>query len=146
MNLDSFFNVCRIKQFTLGYGKCSGGKKFKIRLTRMATAVALNERLEMLVIETSTSPSCFKNIKSLQYCHQHQKKSRMTGKLFEEWVKDLDRALDLDLCFWWTTVLPTLLLLKVWLRSFYQQVQYLYSNLESRSDQEYKGPLSEKSC
>ena len=94
-NADEFglFDQCLPdKTFNLVSEKCSGGKKSKIRLTGMAAANALGEKLEMFVIGKTASPRCFKHIKSLPYLYRNQKKSWMTGELFEEWVKGLDRG------------------------------------------------------
>ena len=108
-----FYQCLPDKTFNLGSEMCSGGKKSKIRLTGMA-ANALGEKLEMFVIGKTSSPRCFKYIKSLP-CrrYRNQKKSCMTGELFEEWVKGLDRGFrvkDKKMRFWSTIVQPTLLL------------------------------------
>ena len=71
--------------------KCSGGKHSKVRLTGLAAGNALGERLPMFVIGKSAKPRCFKGVKTLPCRYRSQKKSWMSGELFEEWVRELDR-------------------------------------------------------
>ena len=72
--------------------KCSSGKNSKARLTGMTTASSTGEKLSMLVVGQSTTPRCFKNIKQFSCRYRSQKKSWMTGDLFNEWVKKLDSS------------------------------------------------------
>jgi len=58
----------------------------------MAAASATGEKLEMFVIGKSKKPRCFKNVKHLPCRYRAQKKSWMTGDLFEEWVRGLDTS------------------------------------------------------
>ncbi|XP_057290295.1 tigger transposable element-derived protein 4-like [Hydractinia symbiolongicarpus] len=71
--------------------KCSGGKHSKVRLTGLAAGNALGERLPMFVIGKSANPRCFKGVKTLPCRYRSQKNSWMSGELFEEWVRELDR-------------------------------------------------------
>ncbi|XP_057302680.1 tigger transposable element-derived protein 4-like [Hydractinia symbiolongicarpus] len=71
--------------------KCSGGKHSKVRLTGLAAGNALGKRLPMFVIGKSANPRCFKGVKTLPCRYRSQKKSWMSGELFEEWVRELDR-------------------------------------------------------
>ena len=72
--------------------KCSGGKHSKVRLTGLAAGNALGERLPMFVIGKSAKPRCFKGVKTLPCRYRSQKKSWMSGELFEEYVRELDRT------------------------------------------------------
>lgn len=45
----------------------------------------------MFVIGKSAKPRCFKGVKTLPCRYRSQKKSWMSGELFEEWVRELDR-------------------------------------------------------
>ena len=63
----------------------------KIRITRMAAANAMGDKLPMFVIWKAKNPRCFKNVKFLPCCYRNQRKSWMDGKLFEEWLRELDR-------------------------------------------------------
>ena len=65
-------------------------KNSKVRLTGMVAASATGEELEMFVIGKSKKPRSFKNIKQLSCRYRAQKKSWMTGVLFQEWVRKLD--------------------------------------------------------
>ena len=76
--------------------KCSGGKKNKVRLTGMAAASAVGEKLPMFVIWKSKNPRCFKNVKHLPCEYKSQKKSWMNSQIFEEWVRKLDRKFRAD--------------------------------------------------
>ena len=93
-NADEFglFYKCVInKLYQLKSEKCSGGKLSKIRITGIAAANAVGDKVPMFVIGKSQKPRCFKNVKFLPCQYRNQKKSWMNGALFEEWVRELDR-------------------------------------------------------
>ena len=69
---------------------CIGGKHSKVRLTGIAAAIAVGEKLPMFVIGKSKKQRCFNRIGSLSCRYRHQKKSWMSGELFQEWVEELD--------------------------------------------------------
>lgn len=53
------------------------------------------EKLPIFVIGESKTPRCFKNVKQLPCRYKNQKKSWMSGDLFEEWVntfRDQDKS------------------------------------------------------
>ena len=92
-NADEFglFYKCVIsKTYQLKLEKCSGGKLSKIRITGMAAANAVGDKIPMFVIGKSQKPRCFKNVKFLPCRYRNKKKSWMNGALFEEWVRELD--------------------------------------------------------
>ena len=98
-NADEFglFSQCLPdKTYHLEAEKCSGGKKSKVRLTGMAAASAVGEKLPMFVIWKSKNPRCFKNVKHLPCEYKSQKKSWMNSEIFEEWVRKLDRKFRAD--------------------------------------------------
>ena len=72
--------------------KCSGGKNSKIKLTGMAVASATEDKFEMFVIGKSKKRRCLENVKQLLIRYRAQKKSWMTGVLFEEWVRKHDSS------------------------------------------------------
>ena len=82
--------------------RCAGGKHSKVRLIGMAASNALGEKLPMFVIGKYAKPRCFKHVRNLP-CHyrSQKKKSWMDGKLFEEWLCELDRKFVMD---GWKTV------------------------------------------
>ncbi|XP_057299424.1 tigger transposable element-derived protein 4-like [Hydractinia symbiolongicarpus] len=86
-----FFQCLPNKTLHMKGDKCSGGKHSKVRLTGLAAGNALGERLPMFVIGKSANPRCFKGVKTLPCRYRSQKKSWMSGELFEEWVRELDR-------------------------------------------------------
>ena len=53
------------KSYPLKTEKCSGGKHSKIRITGLASANAVGNKLQMFVIDKAKNPRCFKNIKKL---------------------------------------------------------------------------------
>ena len=57
----------------------------------MAAANPMANKLPMFVIGKATNPWCFKNVKFLPCFYRNQQKSWMDGKLFEEWLRGLDR-------------------------------------------------------
>ena len=70
--------------------KCYGGKLSKIHITGMTAAGAMDDKLLMFVIGKAKNPRCFKNVKFLPCRYRNQQKSWMDGKLFEEWLRELD--------------------------------------------------------
>ena len=56
----------------------------------MAAANAMGDKLPMFVIGKAKNPRCLKNVKFLPRRHRNQRKSWMDGKLFEEWLRELD--------------------------------------------------------
>ena len=70
--------------------KCLGGKNSKIRITGLAAANSVGEKLPMFVIGKSKAPRCFKNVTSLPCRYRSQKTSWMDTTLFEDWVRELD--------------------------------------------------------
>ena len=85
-----FYQCLPNKTFHLKYDKCSGGKHSKIRITDLAAANVVGEKLPMFVIGKSQNPRCFKNLRSLPDRYWSQRKSWMDSALFEEWVRELD--------------------------------------------------------
>ena len=87
-----FYQCLPSKTYHLFGEKCSEGKNSKVRLTGMAAASVTGEKLEMFVIGKPKMPRCFKNVKQLPCRYRAQKKSWMSGVLFEEWVRKLDSS------------------------------------------------------
>ena len=94
MNLGYFIKPFRKKTLRLKGEKCSGGKNSKNRLTGLATANMIGEKLPMFVIGKSQKPRCFKHIKSLPCHYLAQKKSWINSELFEEWVREQDKKFE----------------------------------------------------
>ena len=86
-----FYQCFADKTYHLKREKCSGEKKSKVRLTGMAAASAVGEKLPMFVIWKSKNPRCFENVKHLPCEYKSQKKSWMNSEIFEEWIRKLDR-------------------------------------------------------
>ena len=57
----------------------------------MAAANSMGDKLPMFVIGKGKNPQCFQIAKFLPCRHRNQRKSWMDGKLFEEWLRELDR-------------------------------------------------------
>ena len=74
-----FYQCLPDKTYHLKGEKCSGEKKSKFRLTEMAAASAIGEKLPMFVIWKSKNPRCFKNVKHLPCEYKSQKKSWMNS-------------------------------------------------------------------
>ena len=55
------------KTYQLKSEKCSGGKLSKVRITGMASANAVGDKLPMFVIGKARKPRCFKNVKFLPF-------------------------------------------------------------------------------
>ena len=91
-----FYQCLPDKTYHLKGEKYSRGKKSQIRLTGMAAASAVGEKLPMFVIWKSKNPCCFRNVKHLPCEYKSQKKSWMNSEIFEEWVHKLDRKFRAD--------------------------------------------------
>ena len=85
-----FYQCLPNKTLHLKSEKCSGGKNNKIRITGLAAANSVGDKLPMFVIRKSKAPRCFKNVTSLPCIYKSQEKSWMDSTLFEEWVRELD--------------------------------------------------------
>ena len=57
----------------------------------MAAANTMGDKLPMFVIGKAKNLRCLKNVKFLPYRYKHQQKSWKDRKLFEEWLRELDR-------------------------------------------------------
>ena len=85
-----FYQCLPNKTFHLKSDKCSGGKHSKIRITGLAAANAVGDKLPMFVIGKSKNPRCFKSVRSLPCQYRSQRKSWMDSALFEESARELD--------------------------------------------------------
>ena len=77
-NADEFglFYKCVInKTYQLKSQKCSGGKLSKIRITWMAAANVVGDKIPMLVIGKSQKPRFFKNVKYLHCRYRNRKRA-----------------------------------------------------------------------
>lgn len=87
-----FFKCLPDKTLTFSSEKCHGGKRSKDRVTLMVGSnMTGTEKLDLLLIGKSEKPRCFTGIKSLPLTYRFNKKSWMTGSLYEEWLYKLDR-------------------------------------------------------
>ena len=86
-----FYQCLPDKSYHLKTEKCLGGKPSKIRITGLAAANAVGNKLPMFVIGKTKNPRCFKNIKKLPCRYRSQRKSWMDSVLFEEWVRDVNK-------------------------------------------------------
>ena len=89
--LGLFYQCLPDKSYQLKTEKCSGGKHSKIRITGLAAANAVGNKLPRFVIGKTKNPRCFKNIKKLPCRYRSQRKSWMDSVLFEEWVRDVNK-------------------------------------------------------
>ena len=133
----TIFQIAINKTYQLKSEKCSGGKLSKIRITGMAVANAVGDKIPMFAIGKSLKPRCFKNVKFLLCRYRNQKKSWMDGAFFEEWVRELDRkfasegrsiALVIDNCPAHPHI-ENLKSIKFFFFFFYHQIQHQQHNL-----------------
>ena len=94
--LGLFYQCLPYKSYHLKTEKCSGGKHSKIRNTGLAAANAIGNKLPTFVIGKAKNPRCFKNIKKLPCRYRSQRKSWMDSVLFEEWVRDVNKKLQIE--------------------------------------------------
>ena len=86
-----FYQCLPDKSYHLKTEKCLGGKPSKIRITGLAAANVVGNKLPMFVIGKAKNPRCLKNIKKLPCRYRSQRKSSMDSVLFEEWVRDVNK-------------------------------------------------------
>ena len=84
------------KSYQLKTKQCSGRKHSKIRITGLAAANAVGNKLPTFVIGKAKNPRSFKNIKKLPCRYRSQRKSWMDSVLFEEWVRDVNKKLQIE--------------------------------------------------
>ena len=72
---DLFYQCLPDKSYQFKTEKCSGGKHSKIRITGLAAANAVSNKLPMFVIGKEKNPRCFKNIKKLPCRYRSKRKS-----------------------------------------------------------------------
>ena len=70
-----FYQCLSNKTLHLKSEKCSDGKNSKIRITGLAAANSVGDKLPMFVIGKSKASRCFKNVTSLPCRYRYQKKS-----------------------------------------------------------------------
>ena len=90
-----FFRDGKRTTFVPSGSDCAGGKRSKNRITVALCASMTGEKLKPLVIGKSSKPRCFNRIEtaSLPVTYRNNKKSWMNSKLFEEWVRSMDRRM-----------------------------------------------------
>lgn len=92
-----FFKLMPEKTLAFAGDPCHGGKHSKERVTVLiGSNMSGTEKLPMLVIGKSKAPRCFKGVKSLPVSYEANKKAWVTQKIFESYVRRLDRKFDLE--------------------------------------------------
>ena len=91
-----FYQMHPEKSLHLKKEKCIGGKQRKVRITGIVSSNALGDKIPMFVIGKSRNPHCFAGVKNKPCRYRAQKKAWMNSDLFEEWVSELDRKLQLE--------------------------------------------------
>ena len=89
--LGLFYQCLPYKSYHLKTEKCLGGKHSKIRITGLAAANTIGNKLSTFVIGKAKNPRCFKNIKKLPCRYRSQRKSWMDSVLFEERLRDINK-------------------------------------------------------
>ena len=91
MNSDFFYQCLPNKTYQVKSEKCYGGKLSKTRIIDMAVVNSMDDKLPMFIIGKAKNLQCFKNVKFLRCPYRNQRKIWMDGKLFEKWLRKLDR-------------------------------------------------------
>ena len=87
-----FYRAQANKSLLLKNENCVCGKHSKLRLRGLTAANAVGEKLPLFVIGKSKNARCSKHIKHLPCRYRSQKKSWMDSRIFEEWVREVDRC------------------------------------------------------
>lgn len=92
-----FYHLLPTRTLEMKGEPCHGVKKSKDRLTLLlCTNSDGSEKLTPFVIGKYKKPRCFKNIKTLPLPYEANKKAWMTGSLFTDWLKKLDKKMTLE--------------------------------------------------
>ena len=102
-----FYQALPERSLPLKSEKCVGGYHSKIRLTGMAAANALGEKLPMFVIGKSAKPRCFSGVRNIPCRYRAQPKAGWIASFLrrglENWTASLKEKAE-KLCLLWTTV------------------------------------------
>ncbi|XP_037567787.1 tigger transposable element-derived protein 4-like [Dermacentor silvarum] len=91
-----FIKLLPDKTITYNGGVCAGGKSSKERVTVLLGAnMTGTEKIPLFVIGKSQKLRCFRNIRTLPADYAANKKARMTGELFKQWLRKLDQKFEL---------------------------------------------------
>ena len=74
-----FYKCMTNKTCQLQSEKCSRGKLSKVRITGMAAANTVGDKIPMFVTGIAQKTRCFRNVKFLPCRYQHQKKAGWMG-------------------------------------------------------------------
>ena len=91
MNSDLFYQCLPNKTYQVKSEKCYGGKLSKTRIIDMAVVNSMDDKLPIFIIGKAKNLRCFKNVNFLRCPYRNQRKIWMDGKLFEKWLRELDR-------------------------------------------------------
>ena len=95
-DFELFYHCLSHKYYSLKTEKCSGGKHSKIRITGLAAADGVGDKLPMFVIGKAKNPRRFKKIKKLPCRYRSQRMRWMNSALFEKWVKDVNKKFQVE--------------------------------------------------
>ena len=84
-----FFQCLPDRTQELKHENCSRGKMSKEKLTVIASASMMGEKLPLLVFGKSPKPRCFKGENKLPLEYKSNSKVRMTCRIFESWLRKL---------------------------------------------------------
>ena len=89
-----FYKAMPNRTLQLKGEKCHGGKLSKERITVLPVVnMDGSEKLKLFVIGKFQNPRCFKNVKSLPVEYHANKKAWMTGELFTNSIRKLDKTM-----------------------------------------------------
>lgn len=89
-----FFKCLPSKTLAFKGDKCFGVKTSKERVTLLAGAnMDGTEKLKLLLIGKSKNPRCLRGLKSLGLEYTHNNKAWMTGEIFGNWIKAIDKEM-----------------------------------------------------
>lgn len=89
-----FFKCTPDKTMHVKGEACHGGKRSKERITLLFCAnMNGSEKLKPFMIGKSKNPRCFAGIKSFPLDYEANHKAWMTSKLFEDWLKNLNKKM-----------------------------------------------------
>ena len=89
-----FWRMLPDRTFYFNRKSCTGGKQAKDRITvLLATNMTGTSKLKPLVLGKAKNPRCFRGIKHIPVHYRANKKAWLTGDLWEEWIRKVDKSM-----------------------------------------------------
>ena len=89
-----FYEAVPSETFHFKGQRYTGCKHSNARIIGRAASNTLGEKIPILAVEKYVKPQWFKNVRYLPFQYRAQRKTRMHGILFQEWLRELDHKFE----------------------------------------------------